>query len=131
MITVLHVSRNEELIAINVSIQGYSPLGKGLSKTNILNNRVLHTIAEKLGKTPAQIALRWGLQMGHSVLPKSTNPARIKENFDLFDWSIPEDFLANFSEIEQASHFMHSSHHFILLDKYDILNSVCGKYSNS
>jgi len=41
-------------------------------------------IAEKLGKSPAQVALRWGLQMGHSVLPKSTNEAWIKENFDIF-----------------------------------------------
>jgi diketogulonate reductase-like aldo/keto reductase len=41
-------------------------------------------IAEKLGKSPAQVAFRWGLQMGHSVLPKSTNEARIKENFDIF-----------------------------------------------
>jgi hypothetical protein len=60
-------------------------------------------VAEKLGKTPAQVALRWGLEMGHSVLPKSTNEARIKENFDVFDWSIPEDLFAKFSEIEQAS----------------------------
>ncbi|GJV74978.1 NADPH-dependent aldo-keto reductase, chloroplastic [Tanacetum coccineum] len=67
-----------------VHLSGYSPL-------------------EKLGKTPAQVALRWGLQMGHSVLPKSTNEARIKENFDVFKWSIPDDLLAEFSKIEQAS----------------------------
>ena len=93
---------------MNVLIQGYSPLGKGYSRSNILGDPVLHTVAEKLGKTPAQISLRWGLQMGHSVLPKSTNAARMKENFDLFDWSIPEDLLAKFSEIKQASHFMQS-----------------------
>lgn len=46
--------------------------------------------------------------MGHSVLPKSTNDARLKENFDLFDWSIPADLLANFSHIEQVSSFMQS-----------------------
>jgi len=62
-------------------------------------------VAEKLGKTPAQVALRWGLQMGHSVLPKSTHEERIKENFDVFDWSIPEDLFAKFSEIEQASSY--------------------------
>ncbi|CAL0306032.1 unnamed protein product [Lupinus luteus] len=84
-----------------VHLSGYSPLGKGLGRTNILKNSVLHEAAEKLGKTPAQIALRWGLQMGHSVLPKSTNVTRIEENFDLFDWSIPEDLLDKFSEIKQ------------------------------
>ncbi|XP_019448469.1 PREDICTED: aldo-keto reductase family 4 member C9-like isoform X1 [Lupinus angustifolius] len=84
-----------------VHLSGYSPLGKGPGRTNILKNPVLHEAAEKLGKTPAQIALRWGLQMGHSVLPKSTNVTRIEENFDLFDWSIPEDLLDKFSEIKQ------------------------------
>ncbi|KAK7287396.1 hypothetical protein RIF29_00669 [Crotalaria pallida] len=84
-----------------VHLSGYSPLGKGLSESNILKNPVLHEVAEKLGKTPAQISLRWGLQMGHSILPKSTNVKRIKENFDLFDWSLPENLLAKFSEIKQ------------------------------
>ena len=68
-------------------------------------------IAEKLGKTPAQVAIRWGLQMGHSVLPKSTREERIKENFDVFDWSIPEDLLAKFYEIEQASDLLLSMKH--------------------
>lgn len=87
-------------------MQGYSPLGSpgtGSIKTQVLKNPVLNMVAEKLNKSPAQVALRWGLQMGHSVLPKSTSEARIKENFDVFDWSIPEDLFANFSEIEQAS----------------------------
>ncbi|CAJ1949459.1 unnamed protein product [Sphenostylis stenocarpa] len=88
-----------------VHLSGYSPLGSpGTSsrKSDVLKNPVLNMIAEKLGKTPAQVALRWGIQMGHSVLPKSTNEARIKENFDVFGWSVPEDLLAKFSEIQQA-----------------------------
>ncbi|KAL2320064.1 hypothetical protein Fmac_029033 [Flemingia macrophylla] len=88
-----------------VHLSGYSPLGSpGTTwvKSDVLKQPVINMIAEKLGKTPAQVALRWGLQMGHSVLPKSTNEARIKENFDVFGWSIPEDLLAKFSEIEQA-----------------------------
>ncbi|EEF32520.1 NADPH-dependent aldo-keto reductase, chloroplastic isoform X2 [Ricinus communis] len=88
-----------------VHLSGYSPLGSpGTTwlKSDVLKNPVLNTVAQKLGKTPAQVALRWGLQMGHSVLPKSTNEARIKENFDVFQWSIPEDLFVKFSEIEQA-----------------------------
>lgn len=61
-------------------------------------------VASKLGKTPAQVALRWGIQMGHSVLPKSTNEDRIKENFDVFEWCIPDDLFAKFSEIQQVSY---------------------------
>lgn len=69
----------------------------------VLEQPVVVSAAEKLGKTPAQVALRWGIQMGHSVLPKSTSEERIRANIDVFDWSIPEDLFANFSEIEQAS----------------------------
>ncbi|KAL8526870.1 hypothetical protein ACS0TY_015927 [Phlomoides rotata] len=88
-----------------VHLSGYSPLGSpGTTwlKSEVLQHPVLVSTAEKLGKTPAQIALRWGLQMGHSVLPKSTKESRIKENFDVFSWSIPDDLFAKFSEIGQA-----------------------------
>ncbi|MBA0814751.1 hypothetical protein Gohar_020558 [Gossypium harknessii] len=97
--------------------QGYSPLGSpgtGTIKKEVLKHPVLNMVAEKLGKSPAQVALRWGLQMGHSVLPKSTNETRIKENFDVFDWSIPEELFAKFAEIEQerlirGSGFVHDT----------------------
>ncbi|KAM7263709.1 hypothetical protein ACFE04_001392 [Oxalis oulophora] len=87
-----------------IHLSGYSPLGSpgsGFIKTQVLKNPILNMIAEKLGKSPASVALRWGLQMGHSVLPKSTNEARIKENLDVFEWLIPEDLFSKFSEIEQ------------------------------
>jgi hypothetical protein len=60
------------------------------------------SVAERLQKTPAQVALRWGIQMGQSVLPKSADRTRIGENFDIFDWSIPYDLMAKFSAIKQA-----------------------------
>jgi hypothetical protein len=69
----------------------------------VLEHPVVVSAAEKLGKTPAQVALRWGVQMGHSVLPKSTNKERIRANIDVYDWSIPDDLFAKLSEIEQAS----------------------------
>ncbi|MED6163067.1 NADPH-dependent aldo-keto reductase, chloroplastic [Stylosanthes scabra] len=85
-----------------IHLSGFSPLSS-YHKDNLLNNPVLNMVVEKLGKTPAQVALRWGLQAGHSVLPKSANEERIKSNFDVFDWSIPDDLIAKFSEIKQAS----------------------------
>ncbi|XP_044481626.1 NADPH-dependent aldo-keto reductase, chloroplastic-like isoform X1 [Mangifera indica] len=87
-----------------IHLTGYSPLGSpGIRsiKSDILTNPIVTMLAEKLGKTPAQVALRWGLQMDHSVIPKSTKEARINENFDVFDWSIPEDLFAKFSEIHR------------------------------
>ncbi|KAJ0962468.1 hypothetical protein J5N97_030296 [Dioscorea zingiberensis] len=89
-----------------VHLSAYSPLGSPgttwIKGSNILTNSIVNMAAEKLSKTPAHVALRWGLQMGHSILPKSTSTARIKENFEIFDWSIPDDLFAMFSEIEQA-----------------------------
>ncbi|KAJ4891863.1 Aldo-keto reductase family 4 member C10 [Raphanus sativus] len=88
-----------------VHLSGYSPLGSPGTTwltSDVLKNPILGTVAEKLGKTPAQVALRWGLQMGQSVLPKSTHEDRIKQNFDVFSWSIPDDMLSMFSEIEQG-----------------------------
>ncbi|GLT75848.1 hypothetical protein SLA2020_475420 [Shorea laevis] len=104
-----------------VHLSGYSPLGSpGTTwiKGDVLKNRILNTVAEKLGKTPAQVALRWGLQMGHSVLPKSTNEARIKGNLDVFDWSIPDDLFAKFSEIEQEK----------LVKSSEFVHEACGPY---
>ncbi|XP_020243896.1 aldo-keto reductase family 4 member C9-like [Asparagus officinalis] len=88
-----------------IHLSGYSPLGSPGTKwmnSNVLSQPIITEAAEKLGKSPAQVALRWGVQTGHSVLPKSTNEDRIKANIDIFDWSIPEDLFARFGEIEQA-----------------------------
>jgi len=86
-------------------LQAYSPLGSpgtAWMNSNVLKEPVITSIADKLGKTPAQVALRWNIQMGHSVLPKSLNERRIKQNLDVYDWSIPDDLLAEFSEIKQV-----------------------------
>ncbi|KAE9455591.1 hypothetical protein C3L33_12508, partial [Rhododendron williamsianum] len=94
--------------AKGVHLSGYSPLGSpGTTwlKSDVLQQPILTVVAEKVGKTPAQVAIRWGVQMGNSVLPKSTKEARIKENLEVFDWSIPDDLFAKFSEIQQASYF--------------------------
>ncbi|XP_058734584.1 NADPH-dependent aldo-keto reductase, chloroplastic-like [Vicia villosa] len=84
-----------------VLLCGYSPLGSELDKNNILTNSVIKRVSKKLGKTPAQVSLRWGLQMGHCVIPKSSRDIRIMENFDIFNWSIPEDLMTLLSQIEE------------------------------
>ncbi|XP_039808896.1 NADPH-dependent aldo-keto reductase, chloroplastic-like isoform X2 [Panicum virgatum] len=86
--------------------QAYAPLGR---MKVVANNPVVTSIAEILGKTPAQFALRWGIQQGQSVLPKSANESRLKENIDLFGWSIPDELCAKFSEIEQVKQIRNDS----------------------
>lgn len=87
-------------------MQAYSPIGSGGSwftkHAKVLEHLVLQSLAKKYNKTPAQIALCWNIQMGHSVLPKSTNPERIKENLDIFDFKISEEDLKLFDKIEQV-----------------------------
>jgi diketogulonate reductase-like aldo/keto reductase len=100
------VRRKKNIVAAEICcIQAYSPLGSPamFKAGNVLQHPVVVSTAEKLGKTPAQVALRWGIQTGYSVLPKSTNEERIRANLDIYDWSIPSDLFASFSEIEQAS----------------------------
>jgi alcohol dehydrogenase (NADP+) len=87
-------------------LQAYSPLGSpaaaGANAPGVLAHPVVTCIADRLPRTPAQVALRWGLQMGQSVLPKSTNEARIKQNLGVFGWCIPEELVAKMLEIEQV-----------------------------
>jgi len=71
----------------NITLAAYSPLTKGTS----LDNPKLGTIAEKHGATAAQVLLKWGLQRGFAVLPKSTNPERIVENFAAAQISLDEE----------------------------------------
>ncbi|RXM50220.1 MULTISPECIES: aldo/keto reductase [unclassified Chryseobacterium] len=73
----------------NIVTQPWSPLGNG--NVNLLNNADLKAIADKYGKTVAQVILRWHLQEGFVVIPKSVTPSRIEENFNVFDFELTED----------------------------------------
>lgn len=73
----------------NIVTQPWSPLGNG--NANLLSNTDLKAIAEKYGKTVAQVILRWHLQEGFVVIPKSVTPSRIEENFNVFDFELTED----------------------------------------
>lgn len=69
-----------------IQLQAYTPLVRGMR----MNDPKLQSLAQKYGKTPAQIILRWALQHGVSSIPKSANLQRIKENFDIFDFEISQ-----------------------------------------
>jgi len=79
--------------------QAWSPIGgitfyRDSGHTNALEDPVIGEIARAHGKSPAQVMLRWGLQQGRSVIPKSTKPERIAENLDVFDFDLTADELA-------------------------------------
>ncbi|XP_003791636.1 3-oxo-5-beta-steroid 4-dehydrogenase [Otolemur garnettii] len=82
----------------NIVIVGYSPLGTcrdpswvNISVPPLLKDKLLNTLGEKYNKTTAQIVLRFNIQRGVVVIPKSFNPERIKENFQIFDFSLTEE----------------------------------------
>jgi 2,5-diketo-D-gluconate reductase A len=67
-----------------IATEAWSPIAQG----EVLDDPVIAEIAEKLGRTPAQVVLRWHIQRGRIVFPKSTTPERIRENFELFDFEL-------------------------------------------
>lgn len=71
----------------NMLLEAYSPLGVG----KIFDVPEMQTLAEKYGKSIAQICIRWSLQRGYLPLPKSVTPARIKENAEVFDFELSAD----------------------------------------
>ncbi|QAS52962.1 aldo/keto reductase [Halobacillus litoralis] len=71
----------------NIQVEAWSPL----MNAELLNNEQILELAEKHGKSPAQIILRWDLQHGVITIPKSMTPSRISENISLYDFSLPED----------------------------------------
>ncbi|MFD9075218.1 MULTISPECIES: aldo/keto reductase [Streptomyces] len=75
-----------------IATEAWSPLGQG---KGLLEVPAIVAIAQKHGRTPAQIVLRWHLQLGTVVIPKSVTPSRIKENIEVFDFELdPEDMAA-------------------------------------
>jgi len=67
-----------------IAVEAWSPLGQG----SVLDDPVIRSIAERTGKTPAQVVLRWHIQRGDIVFPKSVTPDRIRENIDIFDFEL-------------------------------------------
>ncbi|MEZ2391693.1 aldo/keto reductase [bacterium RCC_150] len=79
--------------------ESYSPLGAG---HDLLNAPVLASIAEKHGKTPGQVVLRWHVQEGLVAIPKSANPERMKENIDIFGFVLDDDDLSAIATLDEG-----------------------------
>ena len=74
----------------NIAVTAWAPLGTGI----VFTHPVVKQLAEKYGKTVAQIVLRWHLEIGNIAIPKSVTPERIKENLDVFNFSLETDEVA-------------------------------------
>jgi diketogulonate reductase-like aldo/keto reductase len=85
--------------------QAWSPIGgitfyRDSGHASTLHDPVIGEIGKAHGKTPAQVMLRWHLQQGRSAIPKSTNPRRIAENFDIFDFQLTDEQLATIDGLD-------------------------------
>eukprot|EP00250_Pteridium_aquilinum_P012609 c20830_g1_i1 orf=149-1099(+) len=97
-------SLRETCKKVNVHVSAWSPLGAPLmmwGSPEILNDPVIKDIAIKRGRTPAQVILRWELDNGVSVIPKSFNKKRMIENLEVFGWHLTDEDHQNISKIEQ------------------------------
>lgn len=89
--------------------QAWSPIGGitfypgfGDDRVSVMDDPLLRELAAAHGKTPAQVMLRWHLQEGRSAIPKSTNPGRIAENFDVFDFELSADELSRIDALDRG-----------------------------
>jgi 2,5-diketo-D-gluconate reductase A len=80
--------------------ESWGPLGQG---KGLLENRHVVEVAERKSRTPAQAVLRWHLQLGNVVIPKSVTPSRIRENFDVFDFELDEADMASIAQVNTGS----------------------------
>ena len=80
-----------------IATEAWSPIAQGL----VLDDPVITDIAGRIGRTAAQVVLRWHIQLGNTVFPKSLKPARMVENFDIFGFELADDDMALISALNR------------------------------
>lgn len=90
-----------------VALEAWAPFGEGRKGT--FDNETLISIGEKYGKTPAQVMLRWNIQRGIIVIPKSVHKERMEENFNVFDFVLSDDDMQTIAKLDknESSFFSH------------------------
>lgn len=83
---------------LGIATESWSPLGQG----TVLGDSVIGGIASRLGRTPAQVILRWQVQLGNIVVPKSATESRIRENIAIFDFELTEADMAALAAIHRG-----------------------------
>ena len=88
-------------------IEAWYPIGHG--DTGLINETVFTELAEKYGKTNVQIILRWHIQEGNVIFPKSTNPQHIKDNFDIFDFELTDGEMEKIAALDRNVRFFNAT----------------------
>jgi 2,5-diketo-D-gluconate reductase A len=82
-----------------IATEAWSPLARGA----VSDDPVIREISERIGRTPAQTTLRWHVQRGDIVFPKSVTPARIRENYEIFDFELTPDDMAAITALDRGA----------------------------
>jgi diketogulonate reductase-like aldo/keto reductase len=85
----------------NVTTEAYSPLGVGA----LLDNATVQSISSSYGKSPAQVLIRWSLQLGNVVIPRSSSPERIAANFDVFGFELSSADMDALNALDDGTRF--------------------------
>ena len=93
----------KELDKINCYIEAWSPIGR--ANAELLNEPVLVEIGKKYNKTVAQVILRWHIEKGNIIFPKSSNPVHIKENIDIFDFQLTKEDIEKIDGLKKGPIF--------------------------
>ena len=88
----------------DVTFEAWYPLGHGDAK--LLGEPVFARLAQKYGKTPSQVILRWHIQEGNVVFPKTLNPEHMRENLDIFDFELAADEMAEINSLPQKPYYV-------------------------
>ncbi|WP_392564712.1 aldo/keto reductase [Orbus wheelerorum] len=81
----------------NIAIEAWSPLARG----KINDEKLLIDLAEKYQKSPTQVTLRWHMQKGHIAIPKSSNPSRIADNINIYDFNLTDGEITSIDQLNQ------------------------------
>ena len=100
---------NEYMKELGVQIMAWGPLAEG--KNNIFNHEVLAPIGARYGKTSAQVALRYLMQRGVVIIPKSSHKERMAQNLDLFDFELTDAEMADIQKLDTGNPVIMPSHH--------------------
>ena len=85
----------------NIALQAWYPLG-GRGNDSIMTEPLVQGLAEKYGKSPAQVLLRWHIQQGHIVIPGSKTPSHIAQNIELFDFALTDEEMAQIDTLDRG-----------------------------
>ncbi|KAK8546050.1 hypothetical protein V6N13_067288 [Hibiscus sabdariffa] len=109
--------RNDKMLDLcknnAIHVTAYSPLGSSEGGRDLIHDQTVERVAKKVNKTPGQVLVKWGMQRGTSVIPKSSNPERIKENIKVFDWELPEDDFQALCNIPQQKRVLDGEELFV------------------